>query len=95
MDLFSSYNKLVFEKEWSNSSILFKQEFIDSFTNKIHFKTRKQINDEHININHIDFLTKNKVKFLKIMSEKRFKNLKIYQILNKHGLFILQKSLSY
>lgn len=62
LDLFSSYNKVIFEKEWYNSSILFKQEFIDSFTNKIHFKTRKQIHNENINIDHIEFLTKNKSK---------------------------------
>ena len=62
LDFFSSYHKLVFEEEWDNSYILFKQEFIDSFTNKTHFKTRKQINNEYINIDHISFLAKNKSK---------------------------------
>lgn len=83
LDLFSSYNKVIFEKEWSNSSILFKQEFIDSFTHKTHFKTRKQINNEHINIDHIDFLTKNKSKISEnnvlkkeIQKQKELSNIK-------------------
>lgn len=62
LDSFSSYNKIVFEKEWENSYILFKQEFIESFTNKTQFKTRKQINNEYIKIDHIAFITKNKSK---------------------------------